>query len=309
MNVILAAFLLTLFAGLSTGIGSAIPFFFKKFRQGYLAFFLGLSAGVMILVSFAELMPAAVEEIDTLWTFIIFFIGMISVVLIDLLIPHGQNPHHMSREKNAVESIQIECQSDDGTCPEEEELEGKDEQIESRLLNQEDPIITSEEKKRALTRTGVITAIAIAIHNFPEGIATFAAAYGDISVGISIAIAIAIHNIPEGISVSIPIYYATKSKWKSFGLSLGSGLAEPVGAGIGYLIIIGLTKINFFANILTLDQIIAGSLAFVAGIMVYISIDELIPVAHEYGKGDLVMGGVFAGMVIMALSLILFQYI
>ncbi|MFW9921818.1 MAG: zinc transporter ZupT [Candidatus Thorarchaeota archaeon] len=304
MNIVVAAFLLTLFAGLSTGVGSAIPFFMKKFRQGYLAFFLGLSAGVMILVSFAELLPKSIEEIKTMWSFVAFFGGMVVVVLIDLLIPHGKNPHHMAREKKDVELIQSVCQNnDESICldkeEEKEELNpSSNSRVATDVIQTED---SEEQKKKKLSRMGMLTALAIAIHNFPEGIATFASviANQDITAGISIAVAIAIHNIPEGISVSIPLYYSTKSKWKSFGLSFASGLAEPLGAGIAYLI---------FMNFLS-PAILSGSLAFVAGIMVYISIDELIPVAHEYGKGDLVMGGVVAGMVIMAASLILFQYL
>ena len=147
-------------------------------------------------------------------------------------------------------------------------------------------------------------AIAIAIHNFPEGFATFASDLDNISVGVSITIAVAIHNIPEGISVSIPLYFSTKKKWKSFGLSFASGVAEPVGALIAYAVLA-----TFLSNPILKDTILAVSLAAVAGIMIYISIDELIPIAHEYGKGDLVMGGVATGMIFMAVSLVLFQYV
>ena len=302
MNIVLAAFLLTLFAGLSTGLGSAIPFFFKSFKKVYLAFFLGLSAGVMILVSFAELLPKAVEEIGFLYSIIAFFIGMGVVILIDFLIPHTHNPHHMDKGEEKISSIQKECQDDD--C--EEEIEEPIQ--ESRVVTGEQESSSEEEKRKALNRAGVITAIALAIHNFPEGMATFAAALNDISLGISIAVAIAIHNIPEGISVSIPIYYATKNKWKSFGLSFASGLAEPIGAGVAYgtLQLIKTTIPSFTPHF---NWVLTASLAFVAGIMVYISLDELIPVAREYGKGDIVMAGVVVGMVIMAASLILFQYL
>jgi ZIP family zinc transporter len=299
MNVILAAFLLTLFAGLSTGLGSAIPFFFKSFKKVYLAFFLGLSAGVMILVSFVELLPSAVEEIGFISALISFFVGMIVVILIDFLIPHSHNPHHMEKSEENITTIQKECQDD--VCEEE------DEPIqEPRVASEGHDGSPSEDEKKALKRAGILTAIAIAIHNFPEGMATFAAAINDISLGISIAVAIAIHNIPEGISVSIPIYYATKKKWQSFGLSFASGLAEPVGAGVAYGILqLIRTTIPTFAPYF--DWVLTASLAFVAGIMVYISIDELIPVAREYGKGDIVMAGVVVGMVIMAVSLILLK--
>ena len=291
LNIILAAFLLTLFAGLSTGIGSAVPFFFKKFRKGYLAFFLGLSAGVMIIVSFMELMVTALESLASYWVYLSFFVGMAIVALLDFLIPHEKNPHHMTKDCESISDIQEACSESE----EDSEEETKEPLIEPRVANEE---IGDKADKKSLNRTGIITAAAIAIHNFPEGMATFATALDDISLGITIAIAIAIHNIPEGISVSIPIYYATKSKWKSFGLSLASGIAEPIGAGVAYLIL------RPFLN----EVVLAVSLAAVAGIMVYISIDELIPVAHEYGKGDLVMAGVVLGMIIMAGSLVLFEF-
>ncbi|NHJ49236.1 MAG: zinc transporter ZupT [Asgard group archaeon] len=292
MNVILAAFLLTTFAGLSTGFGSAIPFFFRKFRKSYLAFFLGLSAGVMILVSFMELLPAAAEDLDkSYWLYLAFFGGMLVVVIIDLLMPKEKNPHHMTRDEDTVVTIQAECREES----EDEEVIAK-----ARVESSEQKEV---DKTKKLRRTGIVTALAIAVHNFPEGMATFATALGDINLGITIAVAIAIHNIPEGISVSIPIYFATKSKWKGFWLSMASGIAEPIGA----LVAFGILRIftNDFVNSLFLPI----SLAAVAGIMVYISIDELIPVAHEYGKGEVVMAGVAVGMVIMAASLVLFEFL
>ena len=290
MNPVLIAFLLTTFAGLSTGIGSAIPFFFRTFKKSVLAFILGLSAGVMILVSFMELMPNALDGgLASYWVYLSFFGGMAVVALIDFLIPHEKNPHHMDKKHETISTIQEECR---------DVSEDKEEIVELRVEQNE-----SEEdtKIKSLKRTGVITAIAIAIHNFPEGMATFATALADPQLGLSIAIAISIHNIPEGISVSIPIYYATKSKWKAFGLSFASGVAEPVGALIAYAVL------GPFLG--THPEILSISLAAVAGIMVYISIDELIPIAREYGKGDVVMAGVAIGMIIMAGSLILFEYI
>ncbi|HUT82724.1 MAG TPA: zinc transporter ZupT [Candidatus Bathyarchaeia archaeon] len=295
MNPILLAFLLTSFAGLSTGIGSAIPFFFRGFKKSYLAFFLGLSGGVMILVSFMELLPLSITSLDPgkiYWTYIAFFGGMVVVVLLDFLIPKEKNPHHMTREEDIVTAIQKECK-DGIVCEDEPILNTRVEQIEPKKEINPD---------QALKRTGILTALAIAIHNFPEGIATFATTLSNPTLGVSIAVAISIHNIPEGISVSIPIYYATKSKWKSFGLSFASGIAEPVGA----LVAFGILKI-FVSDLLSNNLVIGISLAVIAGIMVYISIDELIPVAREYGKGDVVMAGVVTGMIIMATSLILFK--
>ncbi|MEA2070979.1 MAG: zinc transporter ZupT [Asgard group archaeon] len=284
MNPVLLAFLLTTIGGLSTGIGSAIPFLFKSIKKSFLAFSLGLSAGVMIFVSFSELLPSALENMAIYWAFLAFFGGMGVVAIIDFTIPHEKNPHHMTTDCEGLEKKVLQ------ECLEEQAKQ-------SRV----DKTVTEEEIKddQTLLRTGILTALAIAIHNFPEGIATFATALNDATLGISITIAIAIHNVPEGISVSIPIYYTTRSKWKSFGLSLASGLAEPLGALLAYAIL---------RPFLT-EFILGVSLAVVSGIMVYISIDELIPVAHEYGKGDIVMVGIVVGMLLMAGSLILFEVI
>ena len=147
-----------------------------------------------------------------------------------------------------------------------------------------------------LLRMGMFSALAIAIHNFPEGLATFMGALTDPGLGISIAVAIAIHNIPEGVAVSAPIFYATKSRRKAFYLSFLSGLAEPVGALIGYFIL------RSIFNEVTFGVIFAS----VAGIMIYISLDELLPTAEEYGEHHIAIGGLVAGMFIMAVSLLLF---
>lgn len=268
-NNVLFALGLTLFAGLSTGIGSAIAFFTKATNKTFLAFSLGLSAGVMIYVSFVDIYQKAQTSLETVYTssdahlitVISFFCGILLILLIDALIPLADNPHHM----NHLETIN----------------------------NSED----NPERDRKLLRMGTFTALAIVIHNFPEGIATFTAALTDPTLGIAIALAIAIHNIPEGIAVSIPIYYATKNKTKSFWLSLASGLSEPLGAIVGYLILM-----PFFS-----DTMFGVIFAGVGGIMVFISIDELIPTAREYDSGHKMIYGFIVGMAIMASSLILFN--
>jgi ZIP family zinc transporter len=249
------ALLLTFFAGLSTGIGSAIAYFIKGTKMIYLSFGLGLSAGVMVYVSFVELLPRAISEIGQTMGVVVFFIGILFIGFIDMIIPEKENPH-------AFQGLTEESRST----------------IDKKLM-----------------RTGLFTALAIAIHNFPEGLATFGTALSNIKLGILIAFAIAIHNIPEGISVSIPIYYATGNRNKAFIYSFLSGIAEPVGAIIGFLILYSfMTEVFLYAL-----------LAFVAGIMVYISLDELLPVAHLYGQSHTVIIGVIFGMLIMALSLIL----
>ncbi|HPE18488.1 MAG TPA: zinc transporter ZupT [Tenuifilaceae bacterium] len=265
LNDILIAFGLTLFAGLSTGIGSTIAFFAKHTNTKFLSVALGFSAGVMIYVSFVEIFFKAKESlveaigyVSGSWVTVASFFGGIAIIaIIDKLIPSYENPHEI------------------------------------RLVEE----VTEKPKKdRRLIRMGVFTALAIAIHNFPEGLATFTAALTDPSLGIAIAVAIAIHNIPEGIAVSVPIVFATGNKRKAFTLSFLSGLAEPVGALVGYLILLP------FLTELTFGILFAG----VAGIMVFISIDELLPAAREYGEHHLSIYGLIAGMIVMSISLLMF---
>ncbi|MDV4150976.1 zinc transporter ZupT [Clostridium sp. AL.422] len=266
MNDVMIAFLITLFAGLATGIGSLIAFLAKSTNKKFLSVSLGFSAGVMIYVSFVEIFFKAKEslilargEVVGNWlTVISFFGGMLLIAIIDKFVPSGENPHE-------VRSI-----------PSEEDEE--------------------ERNKRGLLRTGVFTALAIGIHNFPEGLATFVSALSDMKIAIPIAVAIAIHNIPEGISVSVPIYFATGDKKKAFMYSFLSGMAEPIGAIVGYLLLR-----NFF-NDLSFGIIFA----MVAGIMVFISLDELLPAAKEYGEHHLSIYGLILGMIVMSLSLLLF---
>jgi len=272
-STILFAFGLTIFAGLSTGIGSAIAFFAKQTNTKFLSLALGFSAGVMIYVSFVEIMvkardalTAELGEATGSWVTVLSFFGGIALIaIIDKFVPSYENPHEM----HSIEEM------DDGY-----ENLPKDE--------------THNFEK--LRRTGIFAAIAIAIHNFPEGLATFTAALTDPALGTAIAVAIAIHNIPEGIAVSIPLYYATGDRKKAFFYSALSGLSEPVGALIGYLLLM-----PFFTPTL-FGILFAG----VAGIMVFISFDELLPAAEEFGEHHLSVYGLIAGMAVMALSLLLF---
>lgn len=272
---VLTAFMLTLFAGLATGIGSLMALTSKRFSPKFLSAALGLSAGVMIYVSFVEIFPKALESLSALYgarsgnlvTVISFFVGMGIIALIDNLVPSYENPHEL---KN------VDCAGESPECV------------------QKKNAIQNEKK---LMRMGLFSALAIGIHNFPEGIATFMAAVKDPALGISIAIAIAIHNIPEGIAVSVPIYYATKSRRKAFTYSFLSGFSEPVGAVIGYLLL------RQFAGESAFGMVFAA----VAGIMVYISLDELLPTAEEYSEHHIAIGGLIAGMIIMALSLVMFS--
>lgn len=263
----LFAFGLTMFAGLSTGIGGLFAFLYRRTNTKLLSVVLGFSAGVMIYISFVEILFEArsrlvleIGEKMGLWvTIMAFFGGMFLIAIIDKLIPSYENPH----ETHKIEEMD-ECKI--------------------------------QHKNKKLLRTGLFTALAITIHNFPEGLASFTSAVKDPSLGIAIAIAIAIHNIPEGISVSIPVYCATGSRKKALGLSFLSGLSEPLGALIGYLILLPF-----------MNEVVFGLLfAAVAGIMVFISFDELLPTAREYGEHHLSLYGLISGMILMAISLVLF---
>lgn len=264
MENVLFALGLTLLAGLATGIGSVLAFFTSHTNTKFLSLALGFSAGVMIYVSMIEIffkakvaLIADLGEVMGNWvTVISFFGGMLLIALIDKFIPKQGNPHEVKK----IEEMNSPSKSPD------------------------------------LLKMGTFTALAIGIHNFPEGIATFASAIQDPGLGIAIAFAIAIHNIPEGIAVSVPIYFATKSKKKAFKLSFLSGLSEPIGALLAYLVLMP------FLNDTMFGVIFAG----VAGIMVFISLDELLPAAKKYDEAHTSIYGLVGGMAMMALSLLLF---
>ena len=261
-NDVLFAFLVTLFAGLSTGIGSLIAVMAKSTSRKFLSFSLGLSAGVMLYVSFVEILADAnarlTETMDKNgeWLCVLFFfVGIGIIAMIDKLVPSKENPHEMRSLENMEE----------------------------------------HQPKSKLMRVGVLTALAIGIHNFPEGLATFTAAMDSPTLGIAIGVAIAIHNIPEGIAVAVPVYQATGSRKKAFRLSFLSGFAEPIGAMVGFLILMPFLS----------PALLGAIFAIVAGIMVFISLDELLPAAREWGFHHISIYGVIVGMAIMAVSLIM----
>lgn len=279
---VLTAFAFTLLAGLSTGIGSALAFFANRTNTRFLAASLGFSAGVMIYVSFVELLTGArtslAKAYDSAatgdWYAIgAFFAGMALIAIIDKIVPEVENPHEVKRI---------------------EDLHGTRADTVIRERGGKSPRKGSG-NTRHLMRMGTMTALVIGIHNFPEGLATFMATIDNASVGLSVAIAIAIHNIPEGIAVSVPIFYATGNRKKAFLWSFLSGLTEPLGALVGYLILM-----HFMTPALS-----AMVLAGVAGIMVFISLDELLPSAEKYGEHHLSIYGAVCGMLVMALSLLL----
>ena len=241
--------ILSTLAGLSTLIGGAFGLISKRPGPRFMALTLGFSAGVMIHVSFVELLQAGVESIGFAPAHLAFFIGTAAMFLIDALIPHDYFDTHDHASGN--------------------------------------------EHNGALMKTGLFVALGIGIHNFPEGMASFVGALQDPSLGISIAVAIAIHNIPEGLAVAAPILAATGSRRKALLWTFLSGIAEPLGAGVAALILLPFLS----------DAVLGYVLATVAGVMVFISLDELIPTSRSYGKEHLSILGVFVGMGIMFLTL------
>ncbi len=257
---------LTLFAGLSTGIGSLLGLSTRRSSNTFLTLSLGFSAGAMIYVSLVEILPKARLALQPILgnslgygaTVIAFFAGVAFCALIDNLLP------------------------------------AHDSSVIFKLQSREENSQTALGRKR-LWRMGLFSAVAIAIHNFPEGLATFLGALNNPKLGVSIAVAIAIHNIPEGLAVSAPIYFATGSRSKAFWYSFLSGLAEPIGGLVGYFLF------RSFPNQLVFGLVFAA----VAGVMLYISFDELLPAAKEYGEHQHAIWSLIAGMAVMALSLVL----
>ena len=261
---ILSALILTLIAGSATGIGGALVLFKKNLSSNFLAAALGVSAGVMIFISLAELFPESQAMIAATGilhgkalVLVAFFVGMGLITLIDFTVPEHENPHEASG-------------------------------------------LSLEASDKSIHRLGIMSAMAIAIHNFPEGIATFIGALNDPQMGAGITFAISIHNIPEGIAIAIPIYYATKSKAKALFYATASGLSEPMGAGLCYAIM----KI-FGIELTGGGSIFPIVMSAVAGIMIYISLDELLPTAEKYGKHHIAIAGVVIGMAIMGISLLI----
>jgi len=301
MNEVWIAMGLTVFAGMATGIGSAIAFTAKRTNYRFLSVATGFSAGVMLYVSFVEIFYKGVDSLTAqygdYWGHWInaaaFFGGMFLIGMIDQLIPISKNPHETRTEEETdlLRKPSVTLLDFEATVAQNEEEWG--ENIYNRGIRHE-----------KLMRMGLFTALAIGIHNFPEGLVTFLAALQDPNLGVAIAIAIALHNIPEGISVSVPIFYATGDRKKAFTYSLISGLAEPVGAGIAYV------AIRFFLcgeSGLIPSQVMGILFGGIAGIMVYISLDQLLPTSRAYGRGHDSILGLVAGMLIMAFSLLLMK--
>ena len=300
MNDVWIAFGLTVFAGMATGVGSMIAFTARRTNFRFLSISTGFSAGVMLYVSFVEIFYKGVDALVAVYGEPVghwinaasFFGGMFLIGAIDNLIPTAKNPHEVHGE---TETAPLHDPA--APIPDFSAVACGGRATDSGLHDH------SRDQKKLL-RMGLFTALAIAIHNFPEGLATFLAALQDPSLGLAIAVAVALHNIPEGISVSVPIFYATGDRRKAFVYSLLSGLAEPVGAAVAYLVL----RLALGGESGAIPSQVMGVLfAGVAGIMVYISLDELLPTSRAYGKGHDSLLGLVAGMACMALSLLMMK--
>jgi ZIP family zinc transporter len=244
-----SALLLSALAGLSTTLGSLLSLVFRNPGPRFMTLSLGFSGGVMILISFGELLPDGVATLGFGQAYLAFFGGILAMFLIDVLVPHEYMAEKHCAEPNAQD--------------------GK------------------------LLKAGLFVALGIAIHNFPEGIASFAGALEDFSLGVAIAVAIALHNIPEGLAVSAPVYAATGSRRKAFLCSFLSVVAEPVGAVLAAVVLMPILN----------EMVLGYALSAVAGVMVFIAVDELVPISRSFGAEHLSIVGVVAGMMVAALSL------
>jgi ZIP family zinc transporter len=239
--------ILATLAGLSTTLGGLAAIFFRRPGPRFMSLTMGFSAGVMLLLSFMELLSHGIESVGFGPAYAVFFLGMVAMFLLDVAIPH-------------------------------------------QYLAERAP---TEERGRGLVRTALLVALGIGIHNFPEGMATLTGTLQDVNLGVAIALAIALHNIPEGLAVSVPIYAATGSRRKAFLWSFLAGLAEPAGAVVAALLLLPILS----------DEVLGLMLSAVAGVMVFISLDELLPASRSFGEAHLSIIGVLMGMAVMVLSL------
>lgn len=258
LNGVIPALIMSTIAGMSTAIGGLISVFSRKTNTKLLSFVLGFSAGVMVLISFLELLPESKSNLSSslgaysggVGAVLSLFLGLFLAALIEKAVPEYK-PEPMKNKESAP----------------------------------------------SLARMGLVTAVAITLHNFPEGIATFMAGYSNFRFGLPVTLSISLHNIPEGIACAVPIYYGTGSRFKAFGVSALSGLSEPLGAIAAYLILAP------FLSSFTLGVIFGA----VAGIMIYLSFNELIPASERYGRHKLSLLGILCGALLMFAALRVFN--
>ena len=275
MSDVTFAFLLTIIAGSATGVGGFAILFSKKTSKKFISICLSFSAGVMLYISFAEILREAFEALEYeigngtgfLVATLAFFAGILITAAIDKFVPHNDDVADLAEYTHGQ--------------------------------NSNESIIKKD--KEELKRTGIMAAIAIAIHNLPEGVLVFIAALHDPALGVAIALAIILHNIPEGIATAAPIYYSTGSKAKAFLFSFGTGFVQPVSALIAWVLL---------RNVMhDMEAAFGIAFAIVAGIMVYVAIHQLLPAAQKFGKHHMVMKWLFAGMAVMAASVVALEFI
>ena len=267
--------LLSVLAGLFTALGSVVVFLVPRPGARFMSLVLGLSAGVMILVSFVELLQHGIEVLGFGPAHAAFFGGMLFMLVVDVWVPHE---YKAERSHSARTSHRSPLYVGGSTASAHRGRHGQEwrPQEQARLL-----------------KTGVLVAFGMAIHNFPEGVATLASTLHEPSLGIAIAAAIALHNIPEGLAVAAPVYAATNSRKRAVLWSFLPGLAEPIGAALAALFLLP------FLNPTLLGYVLSA----VGGVMTFISLDELIPVACSFGEQHHSILGAILGMAIMAISL------
>ena len=272
MEPILLAFLLSTLAGLSTTIGSLVVFFVRKPSDKFISFIMGFSAGVMILVSFVELLQEGIQATNMFAGILFFLLGMGLMLVIDIGVTHYYEYEDgiMKEENNTISGKRYDHRH-----------------------NHHNRVQTKQQKQ--LRKTSLLVALGVFIHNFPEGMATFIGTLKDFELGVLITIAIALHNIPEGIAVATTVSTFNDSKLKPFLWSFVSGISEPLGA-----LAVGLFLFPFINDVL-----LGAMLSVVGGFMVYISLDELLPMSRSLGKEHLSILGITTGMFVMAISLTL----
>ncbi|EYU43829.1 hypothetical protein ABFS82_14G215400 [Erythranthe guttata] len=257
---VLVALALSLLGGVSTSIGALFVVMNETPNLKMLGLLQGFAAGLMLSISFFDLAHNAINSIGFLKGNLWFFAGVLFFAIIAYFIPEPTiAPINDSKKKTG----------DDG---------GKD--------------MMKKHRKQVLY-SGIITAIGISLHNFPEGMAVFLGSMKGLRVGLNLALAIALHNVPEGVAVALPVYFATQSKWQAFKLATLSGLAEPLGVIIvAYL----------FPSSVS-PEILEGLLGAVGGVMAFLTLHEMLPLAFDYAGQKQAVKAVFFGMAFMSASL------
>jgi len=321
-------------AGAATALGASVVFFPKLVKlasKRVLAAALGFSGGVMTYVSFVEIFQKSQEAFkihaieggydddkadsrSNIFGTLSFFAGVLVMIVLDFIVhklsngDHGQHECHIENNIDEIEAENTRTENQTAIESGNSTLHGRQadkkdssSEIESFSENgskseHKIKVVLDVNERARLKNMGLQTAVAIALHNFPEGLATFVAVLSEPKVGVVLAIAIGIHNIPEGLCVSLPVYYATGKRWKAFWYGAFSGITEPIGAFLGWLV---------FAQ--TFSEVVYGLMfGIVAGMMVMITFRDLLPTANRFDPKDSVVSySIVVGMFVMALSLVL----